>query len=318
MYEMEPEVTDVRAIVTGATGFIGKALCEELLKEDYSVVAVIRKNSQKRGKLENLIQENPEYTNQLHIMELDLEDLESLHTEYHIQADVFYHLAWNGSSGADREDFDMQYSNIAYTKKAIKTAKDCGCKKIVGAGSQAEYGVILQEAKEDEAVPRPFMMYGAAKLSAYQMGQIYAKQIGIKMVWPRIYSIYGVGENSGTLVSYVIDTLKKGEIPQLSPCENMWNFMYITDCVRALRMLGESADAEGIYNVASKDTRVLKEFVKEIRDLIAPGMELNFGAKQSDPGRTFWLMPDCGRLETIWAGAKVTFGEGIRKRMKDI
>lgn len=302
----------MKAIVTGATGFIGKALCVELLNENYDVVAVIRKNSSKRGKLEALVCEK------LQIVELDLDELEKLHTEYKIEADTFFHLAWNGSSGADREDFDIQYKNLAYMKSSIKTAKDCGCKKIVGAGSQAEYGVVRGVAHEDSTVPNPFMMYGAAKLSAYQMGKLYAAQLGIKLVWPRIYSVYGVGENTGTLVSYVVDTLKKGEVPQLSPCENMWNFMYITDCVRALRLLSENEETEGIYNVASKDTRILKDFVVQIRDIVAPDAELNFGAKQSDPSRTFYLMPDCSKLDAIWDGKVVAFGEGIRLKFESL
>lgn len=307
----------MKAIVTGATGFIGKALCEELLKESYDVVAVIRKNSAKRSKLDLLVCDNPEYEARFRIVEMDLDDLEKLHTKYHVEADVFFHLVWNGSAGVDREDFDMQYSNIAYMKKAIKTAKECGCKKIVGAGSQAEYGVVRTVAKEDETIPQPFMMYGAAKLAAYQMGKLYAAQVGIKLVWPRIYSVYGVGENAGTLVSYLVDTLKKSEVPQLSPCENMWNFMYITDCVRALRILAEKEETEGIYNVASKDTRILKEFVTEIRNIVAPDVELNFGVKQSDPDRTFWLMPDCSKLDASWDGAEVTFWEGILKKVQE-
>lgn len=305
----------MKAIVTGATGFIGTALCKELLQANYEVVAVIRKKSHNYKKIESFVNDDLSYGNKLQIIELDLDELESLHTYYHIEADTFFHLAWNGSAGADREDFDMQYSNIAYMKKAIKTARDCGCKKIVGAGSQAEYGVVRTVAKEDETVPKPFMMYGAAKLAAYQMGKLYATQVGIKLVWPRIYSVYGVGENAGTLVSYVVDTLKRGEVPQLSLCENMWNFMYITDCVRALRKLGENEETEGVYNVASKDTRILKEFVTEIRDIVAPDAELNFGAKQSDPNRTFYLMPECSKLDAIWEGEMVEFGEGIERKI---
>ena len=114
-------------------------------------------------------------------------------------------------------------------EKGEAAAKASGCMKFVGAGSQAEYGVIHGRASEAAAVPHPFMMYGAAKLATYHMGRILAKQVGIQFVWPRIYSVYGVGENSGTLISYLIETLKKGETPQLSPCENMWNFLYIDD-----------------------------------------------------------------------------------------
>ncbi len=308
----------MRAIVTGGTGFIGKALCEELLQSGYEVVAVIRTNSKKREKLESILRKNPAYGGRLQIVEMELENLGELHSKHNIQSDLFFHLAWNGSSGEEREDFDIQYSNIGYMKTAIQTAKACGCKKIVGAGSQAEYGVVHNVAKEDETVPNPFMMYGGAKLAACQMGRIYAKQIGIKLVWPRIYSVYGVGENEGTLVSYLVDTLKKGDVPQLSPCENMWNFMYITDCVRALRKLGENDAAEGIYNVASNDTRVLKEFVKQIRDIVAPSVELNFGAKQSDPNRTFWLEPDCRKLDFVERWEKISFQDGIRKKQKEL
>ena len=69
MYEMGVE-TGMRAIVTGATGFIGKALCQELLSKHYDVVAVIRKNSSKRSKLESLLQDNPDFEDKLQIVEI--------------------------------------------------------------------------------------------------------------------------------------------------------------------------------------------------------------------------------------------------------
>lgn len=298
----------MKVIVTGATGFIGTALCEELLRNGHDVAAVIRPGSQKRDKLNFSEQLN----GRLRVLEIALEDLESLEQEVG-KADVLYHLAWNGSAGAAREDFDVQYTNISYTAGAVRAAVKCGCHKFVGAGSQAEYGVVHGKAKEEETVPHPFMMYGAAKLATYQMGQVLAKQLGISFVWPRIYSVYGVGDNPGTLVNYVIDSLRKGEVPQLSPCENMWNFMYITDCVRALRMLGENKDTEGIYNVASEDTRPLREFVEEIRDIAAPGAELGFGMKKSDPKRTFWLEPDVGKLKEMGFINLMIMSDGVAK-----
>lgn len=298
----------MKAIVTGATGFIGAALCREMLQNGHEVVAVIRPGSTKKEKL----QFGEIARGGLAVLEIPLGELEDLAAVS--DADVFFHLAWNGSSGGEREDFDAQYANIGYTAAAVRAAKKCGCRKFVGAGSQAEYGVVQETAEEDRTPPNPFMMYGAAKLSACHMGRLVAEQEGISFVWPRIYSVYGVGENPGTLVNYVMDTLRKGGIPELSPCENMWNFLYITDCVRALRMLAESGTARGVYHVASKDTRLLKEYVAEMRDLIAPGAELRFGAKQAVPERTFWLQPDVAKLEKIGFRAEVSFAEGIRRK----
>ena len=226
-----------------------------------------------------------------------------------------YHLAWNGSSGNDRNDFDMQYSNIKYTIEAIKLAKRCTCKKFIGAGSQAEYGVVHGEAKEDETICKPFMMYGAAKLAAYQMGKLVSEQEGISFVWPRIYSVYGVGENEGTLISYLVKTLQEGNVPELSACENMWNFMYIDDCTRALRMLGENKEAEGIYNVASSDTRLLKEFVIEVRDIINKDVSINFGAKKTNEKTTFWLEPNIDKIKKLGFELKVKLDDGIKRKI---
>lgn len=306
----------MKSIVTGATGFIGYALCRQLLEAGGEVTAVIRPQSLKKNKLDGL-QGSKEYGTRLTVIELELDEINKLHEEYQVSADVFYHLAWNGSSGSDREDFDKQYSNIRYTADAIRTAKVCGCKKLVGAGSQAEYGIVHGVSKEAATVPKPFMMYGAAKLAAYQMGQVLATQLGIELVWPRIYSVYGVGENPGTLVNYVIDMLKEGNIPELSPCENMWNFMYITDCVRALQCLGETECIQGICHVASEDTRILKEFVQEIRDIVAPEMELGFGRKPGNPKRTFYLEPDVGRLAELGFECEVWFKDGIRRKLEE-
>ena len=300
----------MKVVITGATGFIGTALCGEMLHNGHEVVAVIRPESKKKEKLHFSDGE----MSRLEIIEIGLDELSGL-AEQVGKADVFYHLAWNGSAGAAREDFDIQHTNIGYMADAIRAAVKCGCKKLVGAGSQAEYGVVRGVAKEDETVPHPFMMYGAAKLAAYQMGQVLAKQLGIKLVWPRIYSVYGVGENPGTLVNYVMETLQKGGVPELSPCENMWNFMYITDCVRALRILGETEEAEGIYHVASEDTRLLKGFVEGVRDIVAPGSELQFGAKSSNLERTFWLEPDVSRLKELRFGCEVCFEDGIRQKL---
>lgn len=284
-------------IVTGATGFIGVALCKELIEKGHNVTAVIRKNSTKRDKLDNRVK----------VVELDLDELDKLDGKY----DLFYHLAWNGSSGEQRNDFDIQMSNIKYTAEAMKAAVKCGCQKFIGAGSQAEYGVIKGKCNES-TLPQPFMMYGAAKLSTYNMCSILAKQIGISFVWPRIYSVYGVGENDGTLMSYLVNCLKNNAVAELSPCENMWDFMYITDCVKALRMLGENQQTEGVYNVSAGKPRLLKEFVEDAKSIINPQGKIKFGVKGSDPKRTFWLDPQVDKIKEIGFECEIEFGEGIR------
>ena len=309
----QPWGKKMRVIVTGATGFIGKALCKELLNQGNEVFAVIRPQSPKKNQLEV---ENE----LLHILEIPMETICDLWERYHVKADVFYHLAWNGSSGADRDQFEIQQKNVGFVASAIYAAKACGCKKIIGAGSQAEYGIVRRKAKEGKTVPHPFMMYGAAKLASYYMGTVLAKQLGITLIWPRIYSVYGVGENQGTLIDYVLEQVLKGNRPELSSCDNMWNFLEISDCVKMLILLAESDDAEGIYHIASKDTRVLREYVEELRDLAAPKIELGFGYRKTDRKRTFWMEPDITKLLQIIGKDYefVSFRDGVMKLKEEM
>ena len=288
----------MKIAVTGATGFLGKALCRELTENGHEVTAIVRPESL----------ENAKELEVRHLTALSLENLENLTGDYH----AFFHLAWNGSAGEERNDYNAQLKNLTYMEKALQAAKNCGCHKLIGAGSQAEYGIIYDKAQEASTVPAPFMMYGAAKLACLHMGRILAKQLGITFVWPRIYSVYGPRKNDPTLLGYVARTLREGKVPELSACENMWDFMYITDFARAMRKLAEKPGTEGIYHIASGEPDRLQHFVEQLRDVVSPGAKLGFGAKPSDPNRTFWLEPDVTRLETLGFRCMMPFGSGVR------
>lgn len=291
----------MKVIVTGATGFIGTALCKEMINAGHQVTAIVRPNSEKKDKIPQMVK----------IIELSLDHLNQLDGSY----DIFYHLAWNGSSGEARNDFNIQQTNITYTIEGIRAAKKCGCQRFIGAGSQAEYGMVKGTCTE-ETTPHPFMMYGAAKLSAYYLGKLVSDQEKISFVWPRIYSVYGPGQNQDALLSYIIKNLKNGRVPMLSSCENMWDYIYITDCTAALKLLGEHENAGGVYNVSSGNSRPLKQFVEKVRELVAPEIDLGFGAKKVDLNRTFWLQPIVKKLENLGYKNKVNFEEGIHVLME--
>lgn len=74
-------------------------------------------------------------------------------------------------------------------------------------------------------------------------------------------------------------------------------------------------DAEGIYNVASRDTRLLKDFVIEVRDIINKNVNIKFGAKKTNEKTTFWLEPNCEKINDLGYKDKILFSKGIDKKV---
>lgn len=110
-------------IITGVTGVVGRALINYLLKKKIKVLAIIRENSNKKSSF-------PEDEN-LELIECDLCNLDNLEISQK-NYDTFFHLAWEGTFGDERNDYYLQNLNIKYTLDAVKLASRAGCKTFIG------------------------------------------------------------------------------------------------------------------------------------------------------------------------------------------
>ena len=118
-----------RIVVTGATSMIGTALIEECIRHDIEVYAIVRAGSSKTKRL-------PESA-RIHQIECELEKLEELPAKITGECDTFFHIAW-GNTGENRNSStELQSRNVFYTLKAVRAAHAMGCKRFIGAGSQA-------------------------------------------------------------------------------------------------------------------------------------------------------------------------------------
>ncbi|MCR4556522.1 MAG: NAD-dependent epimerase/dehydratase family protein, partial [Saccharofermentans sp.] len=175
----------MRVVITGPTGAIGHALIEQCIRSGDEVLAIVRKGS---PRIRTIPQDS-----KVTVLELGLDDYD----EYvrsarapEIPYDVFYHFAWEGTTGSSRNDTDLQSRNIEHALSAVRLAAFLGCKTFIGAGSQAEYGRVEGSLKADTPA-FPENGYGIAKLCAGQLTRILCNQLGIKHIWTRILSVYG-------------------------------------------------------------------------------------------------------------------------------
>ncbi|WP_127534310.1 NAD-dependent epimerase/dehydratase family protein, partial [Paenibacillus kobensis] len=223
------------AVVTGAAGFIGAAVCRRLLALGWRVYAVVRPGSANRRL--------PEQHPSLHLIEGDLMRLpewtgrleEAVRRSGPIGA--WLHLGWTGVAGAARNDA-VQASNVEAVLESVRTAARLGCCCWIGAGSQAEYG-RLEGRADEEAAEAPTTGYGRAKLAAGKAALAEAQHLGISGSWVRIFSVYGPDDNSVWLIPAMTRQLLAGESPALTPGGQRWDYLYVDDAADAFAALAE-------------------------------------------------------------------------------
>lgn len=291
------------AIITGATGFVGRAVLSELLRNDYKVYAVVRE-----GKEHTL----PHESNCVPVV-CSLDNISSLKSEFtNCTIDVMYHFAWAGVSGAQRADINTQLVNAKWTVDAVLFAKDIGVKKMVCAGSIMEHE-LMSTAYTQGARPPLAYVYGAGKVAAHTMSKCIAASVGQDLIWATITNTYGVGEDSPRLINATLKKCLCNESPRFTSGTQRYDFVYIDDVARAFRLIGERGKPFNDYLIGSGNAKSLKEFLLEMQQEIAPEIPFIFG---EIPYKGVDLPPevyDCSQTERDTGfKASVSFGKGCR------
>ena len=296
----------MRAAVTGAAGFAGIHLSGRLLESGYGLLAFLRKGSEHNGRIRELAERFPEGRVCIIEYDMDTEALPELINDKTPRCGLFFDMAWAGG----RNDMAAQLKNTERLPGNVEAAVRLGCRRYIGTGSQAEYGVVSGVITEDTP-PLPFSAYGAAKLAGCHISRVAAESAGIEWIWGRIFSLTGSFEPSGRMLPDLVGKLKRGEAADLSSCRQYWDYMDAADCADAFIALGEKGRAGSIYNVANGDYRVLKDYIEELRELIPSESEIRYG---SDPEPFVSLRPDVSRLkQDTGFRCRYSFSDSIRK-----
>lgn len=253
------------AVVTGASGFIGKAFTQYLLAQGYKVMAVVR-NAAKMAdvKHDNLL-----------IRELDFSDYNLLVNKVG-QADIFYHLAWDGAYGPKTADYNVQLNNIQAACCALLQAAAMGCSKFVLAGTIAELEV-REHLDKNVCTPRSTCIYAAAKLSAEFMCKVLARENNIQFNCGLFANIIGPGDFSRRSTNSILGCFLQGHAPKLVKGDGLNDWLYIKDAVRLIEAMGNSGQNMKTYYIGHRKLWPLKQIISRARDVVAPEIELYFG-----------------------------------------
>ena len=272
-------------LVTGATGFIGTRLCERLAGAGCEVHGLSRCEGVRT-----------ETSMKWHTGDLaDSEVVDALVSS--LAPDTVFHLASEvtGKSGHELVS-PMLQSNLLGTVNLLAAVQDAGCRRMVATGT-------VVEPREDEPASSP---YAAAKSAATAQARMFHSLYGTPVVCLRLGMVYGPGQpDPNKLIPHTIESLLRGESPQISSGRWEVDWVYVDDVVEALVRAAVADDVEGeTLDVGSGQVASVRDVVEHLADAIDSALRPSFGAVEDRaPEPSIPLELDRTRKSLGWSPA---------------
>lgn len=281
----------MRIFLTGADGFIGSCLLNELIHRKYKV-AIILKSSHNIKRIHHLIKNCLVFYGDLYDFDFSCKGLDEF------KPNIFIHLAWDKVPNRFHNQITQIQNNLKLAKKIFSACLTLKITTLISVGSQSEYGYSNDDIDEN-TLPYPTTFYGVAKLSVYHFFNVLCSQHGIRFVWHRIFTCYGPSDDTHRFIPMVILMLLQKKTPRLTEGSQLEDFIFVQDVANAIVAALECDQAQGLFNLASGQSYRIKAIAQLIRDRIDPSLKLGFGQVPFRRDQVMKLQASSQKLRTV-------------------
>ena len=288
-----------KVLLTGASGFLGRH-CLQLLASQYELHAVSR------------ARETPSNPN-IHWHQIDLFQTGRVTTLLReIRPTHLLHLAWATDPDTYR-DSPENLNWLAASVHLLRAFGENGGRRVVMAGSCAEYDWSQGVCDEATTPLRPANLYGACKNALREVLESYAEQIGLSAAWGRIFFLYGAGEHPDRFFSYVIRSLVGGKPARCSNGTQRLDYIHVEDAANAFVAL-LSASVGGVMNIGTGEAMEIATLARLIGSRLGRCELIQFGAVQTQDSEVSLVVAGQrrARFELGWS-PKRTLDQGLNE-----
>jgi nucleoside-diphosphate-sugar epimerase len=268
----------VRAVVTGAAGFIGSTLCDALLSRGDAVVGVdaftgYYDPARKRANLP----EHPAFE----LVEADVraadlvELLEGADAVFHLSAQAGVRLSW-------AEGFEEYAShNVLATQRLLEACIRAGIPRLVYASSSSVYGQALRYPTAEDDLPAPHSPYGVTKLAGEHLCALYAANWGVPAVALRYFTVYGPRQRPDMAIHRILEAGLDGtRFPLHGDGSAVRDFTFVDDVVAATLAAADGDLEPGVVLNVAGGTEVA---MKELLELAAEALGVEIAVEHRPP-----------------------------------
>jgi UDP-glucose 4-epimerase len=283
-------------IVYGANGFLGSVIIKGLHKSGIPVLAVVRSNSDK-SRIEGL--------KNLEIVVEESFNWPQLIEKYKPGAVIC--AQWRGVSKSDREDLEVQESNIQLFIDLANAALASSVQTFICFGSQAESQMSSQKIAE-EACSSGTTAYGRVKAQLYAYLDSIFNGSNCRFVWARVFSVYGPSDTSDSLLMKLYESETQEINLKIENPNTLWSLLYEDDFAAAVERILQSTSIEGVTNIGNP-------LLVEIQFIVDTWFESPLKpSKRLEKDMTIeGFFPELMKLKSIGWTAGVSLEEGIQR-----
>src|SRR5574339_315908 len=264
-------------LITGAAGFIGSSLANQLAREGHQV----------RG-LDDLSTGDPQaLVPDVHFTRGDVSDRPKLWTLLQ-EVDVVYHLAARVSV-PESVLYPRDYNNVNVggTVALMEAMRDVGVRRVVLASSGAVYGDLAEQPLREALTPNPRSPYAVSKLSAEYYVRTIGGLWGIETVVLRVFNAYGPGQHlppvhAPVVPHYLKQALRGGTLVAHGDGTQTRDYIYVDDVVAAMVAAATAPSINGlVINIGSGTETSIKDLIKAVQHVTGSNAEVIYNPKTS-------------------------------------
>lgn len=282
-----------KILVTGADGFIGSHLTEELVRRGHDVRAFVYYNSfNSWGWLDH---STPEIRKSLDVFAGDIRDPHGVRTAMK-GCDVVLHLAALIAIPYSYHSPDTYIdTNIKGTLNVVQAARELGVQKVVHTSTSEVYGTARFVPITEEHPLQGQSPYSASKIGADQLALSFYSSFNTPVAIIRPFNTYGPRQSARAVIPTIICQIASGvrriKLGALHPTRD---FNYVADTVNGFIAVAESSASVGeVINIGSNFEISIGDTVRLIAEIMGVTLEI-----ETDEVR---LRPDKSEVERLWA-----------------
>ena len=301
-------------LVTGAAGFIGSNIVEELLERGASVRAL---DDFSTGRRENIAP----FLDRVELFEGSLNDAETLALAVDRVDYILHQAALPSVPRSVSDPMASHEANATGTLRLLIAARDAGVKRLVFASSSSVYGDSPELPKHEEMPARPRSPYAVNKLAGEEYCKVFTLVYGLPTVALRYFNVFGPRQDPKSQYAAVIPAFITAALEDRRPVVHgdglqTRDFTYVQNVVAANLLACEAPDAAGnAINIACAERISLLDLLAEIGRITGRTFEPEFDPAR--PGDVKHSLADIRKAERLLGYRPVvSFALGLERTVE--